>query len=282
MSLAVLCVGLLVFQLPSNILELIWRNSDSELPTDAMRQFFQSASGSLVGLAIAFNSSFASIYSEVILKQPKSFWAAQFWLYLYGIAFAGFSSLFWDGSFQKTRQPSAIVADVHQYICINAAVIFATAGTGLAVAAILRKRDNLVKLIGTAAGMVTLVVVQSIAFPALRAKTLTVQTILGAGTIAITTWTYNYYKDLQPHSYMQLARLSTIVEDDDKSFEQFLDQKKCDTQISEVSIEEIEEEDSSSYSYSFTPTPTASRLCSAVLGVVVLATLTALFHPIAR
>jgi Capsular polysaccharide synthesis protein len=78
------------------------------------------------------------------------------------------------------------------------AVIATTAATGLCVANILRKKDNLVKLVGTSASMVTIIFAQTVLYPKLRDHTFTVQTVLGVGIISISTWTYNYYKQLDP------------------------------------------------------------------------------------
>jgi hypothetical protein len=73
-------------------------------------------------------------------------------------------------------------------------VIATTAAAGLCVANILRKKDNLVKLVGASASIVTIIAAQCMLFPSLREKTFTVQTVIGAGIISISTWMYNYFK----------------------------------------------------------------------------------------
>ncbi|ODQ55030.1 hypothetical protein SAICODRAFT_53593, partial [Saitoella complicata NRRL Y-17804] len=188
LSLALICTGLLIFNAPIEFLDWI----------RGIGVFI----GPIVGLVIATLSGFASIFTEVIMKQKVAFWVAQVWLYFYGTLFAGTILLFWDGrlhSFSSTSTPSSDSDPSTSWaIFVNAAVILATTATGLVVANILRKADNLVKLVGSSASIVTIIAAQVALFPDLREKTIQVPTTLGAGIIAISTWTYNHHKTVQP------------------------------------------------------------------------------------
>lgn len=112
--------------------------------------------------------------------------------------------MFWNGQVKSNKaadSPSkGSIFATPEAVFVNLAVIVATAATGLVVANILRKQDNLVKLIGTSLSIVTIIVGQWIFFPVLRAKTFNVQTVAGAGIIAISVWTYHYYKQAQPRT----------------------------------------------------------------------------------
>ncbi|GAO51596.1 hypothetical protein G7K_5695-t1 [Saitoella complicata NRRL Y-17804] len=209
LSLALICTGLLIFNAPIEFLDWIRGVEDpltatSTSNTNTTTPAFQIGVfiGPIVGLVIATLSGFASIFTEVIMKQKVAFWVAQVWLYFYGTLFAGTILLFWDGrlhSFSSTSTPSSDSDPSTSWaIFVNAAVILATTATGLVVANILRKADNLVKLVGSSASIVTIIAAQVALFPDLREKTIQVPTTLGAGIIAISTWTYNHHKTVQP------------------------------------------------------------------------------------
>jgi len=154
----------------------------------------------VIGLVIAVASGFTSTYTEVILKQKIPFWVAQVWLYLYGSLFSGLIFFFWDGPAKNEAKEETSLPDPSPLFAflVNLAVVAATTSTGLVVANILRKKDNLVKLAGTSSAIVTIAIAQCILFSDLRANTLNVHSILGIGIIAISTWTYNYYKQVPP------------------------------------------------------------------------------------
>jgi hypothetical protein len=105
--------------------------------------------------------------------------------------------LFWDDSHGAKSPVSPFpVAPLYGNIFLNWMVVATTAATGLAVANILRKKDNLVKVVGTSASIITIIAAQFILFPELRQKTFNAQTVAGAGIISISTWIYHYKKSL--------------------------------------------------------------------------------------
>jgi len=167
--------------------------------------------GPIIGLVIALLSTVASIFTEVIIKQDIAFMVAQIWLCSYGTLFAGLTLLFWDGRIASA--PGSAEATVW-VVELYAAVIITTAATGMSVANILQKADNLAKLVGTLATIVTIIIAQVILFPDLQAETVQVHTTLGEGIIAISTWTYNHYKSVQPRMSEDLAGLCEALSHD--------------------------------------------------------------------
>jgi UDP-sugar transporter A1/2/3 len=73
------------------------------------------------------------------------------------------------------------------------ALVAITAGTGLVVAVVLRARDNILKVIGTAASLVTIAASQFFLLPELRASTFTTWKVCGGGLVTTATWCYNHY-----------------------------------------------------------------------------------------
>ena len=117
----------------------------------------------------------------------------QVWLYLYGSLFA-LVLVFLGADGTTTIMPGTELSN-----CIGrTAVAVVTGATGLVVANILRKSDNLVKLIGGSATVVTTLVIQPILFPELWEQSFNSVTILAVGIITLSTWTYNFYKDQSP------------------------------------------------------------------------------------
>lgn len=123
----------------------------------------------------------------------------QIWLYFYGSIFAGASYFLWDGNVAPRKQAALVgQSNYPQFGAVGAILIMIamTAATGLIVANILRKKDNLVKLVGSSAAIVTVFIAQVIFYPALRRETLTRPAIIGAGATAIGSWTYTFYRNL--------------------------------------------------------------------------------------
>jgi hypothetical protein len=149
-------------------------------------------------------------------------------------------------------------------ILSNAAIIVTTAATGIVVATILRKRDNLVKLVGSSASIVTIAATQCFLFVDLRAKTLTPETIVGIGVIAISTWTYHYYKEQQPLSRYSVLGSGSSSESD---FALTFSSSETDSQYDEIDQPQPKEP-------RHTPTPTPLRILTAIIVVAVLAALT--------
>jgi UDP-sugar transporter A1/2/3 len=177
-SLLGLCIGLVVFNVPSNP---------------------QPGSGELVaawylapvaGFAIACLSALASISSETTIKEGD-FWESQAYLYAWGILFAAIAYPLTPSSGYHPEQ-----VDVNATFGITTAIfvlVTITAGTGFVVAVVLRARDNILKVIGTAASLVTIAASQFVLLPELRASTFTPWKLYGGGLVTTATWCYNYY-----------------------------------------------------------------------------------------
>lgn len=273
-SLAVLCIGLLVANIPKGFWSGSNDDSTSLLATSA------AFLGPIIGVSIALISGFTSIYTEVVLKQKVAFWVAQFWLYVYGALFAGIALSTWDG---RVAHGAEHGHDTHASFGVaaatNLAVIAATAGTGLVVANILRKRDNLVKLVGTSASIVTITLAQCILFSELRSRTWTMQTVIGTGIISISTWTYHYYKQqpAQPHThYEPVPDLEASEETKSNASEDSHDGLTSNTRQDEEGISatmaSVDEKDT-------TLRPTLKRISIAALLVVLVALTTTIDLP---
>ncbi|KAK5025108.1 hypothetical protein LTR13_010545 [Exophiala sideris] len=272
LSLAALCIGLVGSNVPLDLITWIGLAPGGQTPPLSKEAFI----GPIIGLMIAVSSAGASIYMEFILKQPVAFWVAQFWLYGYSVLFSGLALLFWDGQVKSTKAANAPVftrGDLFatpEALFVNLAVIVTTAMTGLVVANILRKQDNLVKLIGTSLSIVTIIVGQWIFFPALRAKTFNVQTVAGAGIIAISVWTYHYYKKAQPHVSRSHVKYRDELDSDSESSIPLKAEGELPTPNSPTLA---------AGTNNGTLTPTLPRIAAAILAVVGLSTITALFQP---
>ncbi len=212
-----LSVGIIIPQIPSVITYApIFQKTIDVEP-------FPNASGTLSGFAvgtlIAVISGFCSTYTEISLTHEVDFWVAQFWLYGFGTAFAAITFFFWDGSISNSSlepasNPLANEPTRLMEITGTIAVILSTVATGSVAATIIRKKDNLVKLVGPSAGVVALAIAQCLLFPSLREKTLSTATMLGIGSICISTWTYNHYKDSPTNLLPSSLHLDSLDDSD--------------------------------------------------------------------
>ncbi|GAA6004447.1 uncharacterized protein JCM10292_007073 [Rhodotorula paludigena] len=148
----------------------------------------------LLGIVIGFNSATASIWTEKLLKRDVQFWVAQFYLYFFGLLLAAPLALVWDGRLRSHVE--TLPADTLQIetLAYYVALVAITAGVGFVIATILRKRDNLVKLVGSSACIVTVFVAQACLFPALRENALDPNSVFGIGLLAIGTYAFNHFK----------------------------------------------------------------------------------------
>lgn len=190
-SLAAICIGLLVLNLPSD-------HSPISNPNEGSR-----FAAPIAGLLIAFVSAVASIYNERLTKKGD-FVFSQFWLYLWGACFSGLAMPL--SSATKMSAMASPKVDPGAAGILIGTVVMISAATGLLVALILRHGDNLLKLVGTSASVTTICVSQYILFPELRKSTFTVMTVLGGGIVTVGAWCYNYYKDV-PSNYAALKSL---------------------------------------------------------------------------
>lgn len=80
-SLALLCLGLLISQAPDRLIDYIWQRTPT---TKTESRGWEAFAGILVGLVISLFSAIASIFTELRLKDESTlFWTSQFWLYFW-------------------------------------------------------------------------------------------------------------------------------------------------------------------------------------------------------
>ncbi|KAI9640349.1 hypothetical protein NHQ30_011094 [Ciborinia camelliae] len=185
-SLGFLCFGLFLFNIPSGDNTKGWLVAP------------------VAGLVIAVFSAIASIASESLTK-IGSFWESQLWLYLWGVFFSIISfpvatSLTTDRGTNINLSMTSTVTIAIYFSCL-------TSGVGLIVAAMLRKKDNLMKLVGTSISLLTIAATQYAIFPALRASGFTNWKIIGGLVVIVSTGCYNYFKDTSPESANSLNQL---------------------------------------------------------------------------
>lgn len=175
-SLLVLCIGLAIFNIPSSS-----STSTATQGQDTPPAWYLAP---IAGFLIACLSALASISSESSTKEGE-FWESQALLYIWGI---GFAALAYPLAPSRPL-PSSSTPDVSNSGLISAVLglVVITAGTGLVVAIVLRAKDNILKVIGTAASLITIAGSQYVLLPALRASTFTPWKICGGGMVATST-----------------------------------------------------------------------------------------------
>lgn len=178
-SLFMLCVGLVIFNLPSGSLNQasigLWYLAP------------------ISGVVIAALSAVASISSERLIKDGD-FWTSQTGLYAWGTVFSiiliPVMSVFGPG--KVVRSDDLVKAPGNSFMAATMLVCI-TAGSGLVVATLLRYKDNILKMIGTSASLVTVAISQFILVPELRASNFTPLKVCGASIVAVCTWCYNHW-----------------------------------------------------------------------------------------
>ncbi|GAA6004466.1 uncharacterized protein JCM10292_007084 [Rhodotorula paludigena] len=184
----------------------------------------------ILGLIIGLNSATASIWTEKMLKRDASFWVAQvrpvtdrsaptssvdgylaqFYLYLFGASLAAFLAFVWDGQIHLEAFHHVTIADPNPEDIDRLTLLYylvlvpLTAGVGFVVATILRQRDNLVKLVGSSACIVTVFVAQASLYPKLRQHTLNPHSICGIVLLAVGTYAFNHCNDSRSTPVPQL------------------------------------------------------------------------------
>lgn len=176
-SLLVLCIGLVVFNIPSG-------------PAAVSSGTWYLAP--LAGFIIACLSALASISTEKSTKEA-GFWESQAYLYVWGIFFAILSYPLMPSVASRTPRSDENPFRTSEFTFAIAGLVIITAGTGLVVAVILRAKDNILKLIGIAVSLVTVAATQYFLLPDLSGSTFTPWKVFGGGTVAISTWCYNHY-----------------------------------------------------------------------------------------
>lgn len=118
-------------------------------------------------------------------------------MYQWGAVLAGIAVLSLDRHFLSRFADSANAAGSHftcnQIGALHVVLAFVTAIVGLVTANILRKKDNLVKLVGISACVVTITASQLLFFPAVTAHSLSAASIFGLGVITTGAWCYSYF-----------------------------------------------------------------------------------------
>ncbi|APA08769.1 predicted protein [Sclerotinia sclerotiorum 1980 UF-70] len=192
-SLGVLCFGLFLFNIPSGDNTKGWLVAP------------------MAGLVIAVFSAIASIASESLTK-IGSFWESQLWLYLWGVFFSIVSypiatSMSTDRGTNSNISMTSTITIAIYFACL-------TSGVGLIVAAMLRKKDNLMKLVGTSISLLTIAATQYATFPELRIPGFTAWKITGGLVVMISTVFYNYFKDTSPEQANLLSQLLPASNED--------------------------------------------------------------------
>jgi UDP-sugar transporter A1/2/3 len=175
-SLGFLCIGLVIFNIPSS----------TTANVEGSGGWFLAP---LAGFVIACLSALASIATETSTKTGE-FWESQAYLYIWGMLFAIIAYPLAPSPSLPPNFTAPAFFDISVAVTVLTVI---TAVTGLVVAVVLRARDNILKLIGTAASLVTIALTQFILLPQLRASTFTTWRVCGGGVVSIATWCYNFY-----------------------------------------------------------------------------------------
>lgn len=205
LSLLFLCIGLGVFNIPSK---------PSASTGEAVAAWYLAP---VAGFIIACLSALASISTETSTKEGD-FWVSQAYLYTWGVVFAIISYPLLPSSGRQQEPdhssgPSGMLMAVIGLVTV-------TSVTGLVVAVVLRARDNILKVIGTAASLVTVAVSQFVLLPELRASTFTPWKVCGGLIVTTSTWCYNHYSQ-EPWLYNSIDEESPTADDEaEKDFAQ--------------------------------------------------------------
>jgi len=241
-SLGFLCIGLAIFNIPSKP-----RLSGNE-------QVAAWWLAPAAGFVIACLSALASISSETATKEGD-FWVSQTYLYLWGIFFGAIAyPLAPSSKFQTDRVQVSTTFGVS--IAISALVVI-TAGTGLVVAVVLRFRDNILKVIGTAASLITIAGSQFLLLPDLSASTFTSWKVCGGGIVTTATWCYNHYSQ-EPWEEPSPEFLIVPPEDIDSEIASLATRSSSEDEKEKVELEVREEQVANSV---FRPDATKIFVC---------------------
>jgi UDP-sugar transporter A1/2/3 len=183
-SLLGLCIGLAIFNIPT----------DHKIVGGATSAWYLAP---VAGFVIACLSALANIFSETSTKEGE-FWESQALLYSWGVLFATIACPLAPSTNRSSA--GSVPPGTLQTVTTVAFLVLVTSGTGLVVAVVLRARDNILKVIGTAASLITISISQYILLPELRASTFTKWRVLGGGIVTTTTWCYNHYSQEPWHS----------------------------------------------------------------------------------
>ncbi|GAA5871570.1 hypothetical protein JCM3774_006300 [Rhodotorula dairenensis] len=213
--------------------------------------------GPVIGLTIGIVSACSSIWTELVFKDQVPFWTAQFWLYLWGTVLAAMASLLAQTS--ESAAASTPKAGRGNTALPFLAVVVVAAASGLSVAAILKQKDNLVKLVGSSLCITTLYIGQHLLFP--LAEEVEARQIIGIGILTVSTWAYNFHKDEGASGAMSAAAQKKV----DGAAYSALDTKE------DRAGSDLARGSAPAVSSVLRPTPRRLGICAAV--IVMLATL---------
>jgi UDP-sugar transporter A1/2/3 len=188
-SLIWICIGVTIFKWPPVVEEGFNYEGWSIAP--------------LAGLAIACLSAISNISSET-LTQSGAFWESQFWQYAWGFFFAIASYpittiiTVWTKHGERTKGTSP---DFEVNYAWAAVYILATATLGINTGVILRKRDNLTKLVAMTTSLITSGVTLDYISTTLATLNTAWWTNFGALIATIAVGCYNYYKRRNTEGY---------------------------------------------------------------------------------
>lgn len=252
-SLLFLCIGLAIFNIPS-------KSSGSQSAADADSAWYLAP---IAGFVIACLSALASIAAETSTK-TGGFWESQAYLYVWGIVFSiiAYPLVPSSGKLGDNSDDFALFGAGMSII----GLVVITAGTGLVVAVVLRARDNILKVIGTAASLVTIAASQYILLPELRASTFTPWRVCGGGVVATSTWCYNHYSQV-PWVSKQVDVVSR-----EESGENGVVKEEAESLVKEAISDEPEKSESDTPSKSNFLTPNRSKImaCAIVVGLATI------------
>lgn len=157
------------------------------------------------GLLLAANSAFSNIVSESLIKSG-TFWVTQFWLYAWGTLL---SLLLYPigASIAAPNQQTWIAPAM---LGPAAAYIVASVSVGITSAILLRKRDNIAKLVGSVASFLAAMSFLHYASLELRETDMTTKTNLGCLVAAVALYGYNYYQKGTPQFHVWPATSRTL------------------------------------------------------------------------
>ena len=139
----------------------------------------------------------------------------QFWLYAWGTFLASSFAIIWESNIDQSQSNLNALPGSSGYFSNAAlpsfAVVILTAGCGLVIASMLHRQDNLVKIVGNSACLLTVFIWQALLLQNLHTDCPEPLAILSVGIIAIATWAYHFYKVPPTSKYMLLASGDSLI-----------------------------------------------------------------------
>ncbi|KAF4631278.1 hypothetical protein G7Y89_g6846 [Cudoniella acicularis] len=181
------CIGLLCFKAPP----MVDDNYKSWLIA------------TVTALLMAATSALSNIASESLTKSG-TFWQSQFWLYAWGFFVSVLSYPITSSIVRWSSPDQAVMVQFvpPAHLSITLLYALATAVVGLSSGAVLRKRDNLIKIVGTASSLLISAAVLYYVSMTLQTTAMTNLTIFGGLVAAGAVWRLNRYHECAPEDYV--------------------------------------------------------------------------------